>query len=149
MQPVTISRSISRTFHVIARGCGSNTSFDGSNQMQMNDLMARALAGALIGLAAVPGGKEAWAQQRTTIQLTLKNHRFEPAEPHAPAGQPLIILLKNLDQTPAEFESKTLRVEKVVVGGGQVNINIRPLAAGRYRFFDDFHEETQGFLVVE
>ena len=59
--------------------------------MHMNDLMARALAGALIGLAAVPGGKEAWAQQRTTIQLTLKNHRFEPAEPHAPAGQPLII----------------------------------------------------------
>jgi hypothetical protein len=117
--------------------------------MHMNDLMARALAGALIGLAAVPGGKEAWAQQRTTIQLTLKNHRFEPAEPQAPAGQPLIILLRNLDQTPAEFESKTLRVEKVVVGGGQVNINIRPLAAGRYRFFDDFHEETQGFLVVE
>jgi len=52
--------------------------------MHMNDLMARALASALIGLAAVPGGKEAWAQQRTTIQLTLKNHRFEPAEPHAP-----------------------------------------------------------------
>ena len=40
--------------------------------MHMNDLMARALAGALIGLAAVPGGKEAWAQQRTTIQLVIR-----------------------------------------------------------------------------
>jgi Cupredoxin-like domain len=117
--------------------------------MNTNDVIVRALAGALFGLAAISAGGNASAQQRTTVQLTLKDHRFEPAEPHAPAGQPLTIILKNLDPTPAEFESKTLRVEKVVVGRGQVTINIRPLAAGRYRFFDDFHEETQGFLVVE
>jgi hypothetical protein len=124
-------------------------SFDGSNEMNMNDMMVRVLAGALFGLAALSAIEEARAQQRTTIQLTLKNRRFEPAEARAPAGQPLTIVLKNLDPAPAEFESKTLRVEKVVVGGGQVTINIRPLAAGRYRFFDDSHEEAQGFLSVE
>lgn len=115
----------------------------------MKDLIIRSIAGAIFGFAIMSGGEPGWAQQRTTIPLTLKDHRFEPAEPHAPAGQPLTIVLKNLDPTPAEFESKTLRVEKVVVGGGQITIQIRPLAAGRYRFFDDFHEETQGFLVVE
>lgn len=115
----------------------------------LTDALLRAFAVLVLGLAALSPSGNAWAQQRTTIALTLKDHRFEPAEPHAPAGQPLIIVLKNLDPTPAEFESKTLRVEKVVVGGGQVTVNIRPLAAGRYRFFDDFHEETQGFLVVE
>lgn len=115
----------------------------------MNDIITRGIAGAVFGLAAMSAGGMACAQQPTTIPLTIKDHRFEPAEPHAPAGQPLTIVLKNLDSTPAEFESKTLRVEKVVVGGGQVTINIRPLTAGRYRFFDDFHEETQGFLVVE
>jgi hypothetical protein len=117
--------------------------------MSLNGVIIGGIAGAVFGLAAIFASGMASAQQRTTIPLTIKDHRFEPAEPHAPAGQPLTIVLKNLDPTPAEFESKTLRVEKVVVGGGQVTINIRPLAAGRYRFFDDFHEETQGFLVVE
>jgi hypothetical protein len=117
--------------------------------MSMNDIAIRRLAGATFFLAAISGAGIAGAQQRTTIPLMIKDHRLEPAEPHAPAGQPLTIVLKNLDPTPAEFESKTLRVEKVVVGGGQVTINIRPLAVGRYRFFDDFHEETEGFLIVE
>lgn len=117
--------------------------------MSMKDLVFRAMASGLFGLAAGSAFEKACAQQPTTVQLTLKNRRFEPAEPHAPAGQPLVIVLRNVDPMPAEFESKTLRVEKVVVGGGQVTINIRPLAAGRYRFFDDFHEEAQGFLVVE
>lgn len=117
--------------------------------MPMNDLIIRGGAGAVFCFAVMSGGELGWAQQRTTVPLTLKDHRFEPVEPHAPAGQPLMIVLKNVDPTPAEFESKTLRVEKVVNGGGQIAIQIRPLAAGRYRFFDDFHEEAQGFLVIE
>jgi hypothetical protein len=56
----------------------------------------------------------------------------------------------NQDPTPAEFESKTLRVEKVVAGGAKIKVQIRALSAGRYRFFDDYHEDTtEGFLVVK
>jgi hypothetical protein len=117
--------------------------------MRLKDVMGCAFIGAVAGLFVISGNETASGQQRTTILLTLRNHQFEPAEPRAPAGQSLTIVLKNLDPTPAEFESKTLRVEKVVTGGGQITIGIRPLAAGRYRFFDDFHEEAQGFLVVE
>ena len=41
-------------------------------------------------------------------------------------------------------------VEKVVAGGRKINLQIRPLTPGRYRFFDDYHEDTtEGFLVVK
>lgn len=54
------------------------------------------------------------------------------------------------DSTPAEFESKTLRVEKVVPAGGKITVRVRALQPGRYRFFDDYHEDTtEGFLIVK
>src|ERR1035441_9686641 len=89
------------------------------------------------------------AEDSVTVQISLKDHRFQPAEPHAPAGKPITIIVKNLDPAPAEFESNMLRVEKVVTGGGTITLRIRPLEPGRYRFFDDFHQETQGYLVVQ
>ena len=89
------------------------------------------------------------AEDSATVQISLKDHRFQPAEPHAPAGKPITIIVKNLDAAPAEFESNMLRVEKVVAGGGTITLQVRPLQPGRYRFFDDFHQETEGYLVVQ
>ena len=84
------------------------------------------------------------------MSLTLKDHKFSPAEPTAPAGKPIVIELANHDGTPAEFESKALRVEKIVPGGGMITVQVRPLKPGRYRFFDDYHESTtEGFLVAQ
>ena len=57
--------------------------------------------------------------------------------------------MKNLDATPMELESVSLRVEKVVAPGGEGVINIRPLAPGRYEFIDDFHQEARGALIVQ
>jgi Cupredoxin-like domain len=101
-------------------------------------------------LALFLGPLPAPAQQATVVKLTLKDHRFAPAEPHAPANKPITFVVTNLDPTPSEFESKTLRVEKVVAAGGTITLQVRPLSPGRYRFFDDYHEDTtEGFLVVE
>ena len=92
----------------------------------------------------------ALAQQAASVKLTVKNHRFEPQEALAPANKPFTIEVTNLDSTPAEFESKTLRVEKVVAAGSTITLQMRALAPGRYRFFDDYHEDTtEGFLVVQ
>jgi plastocyanin len=91
----------------------------------------------------------AQAEDSVTVNISMKDHRFAPAELHAPAGKPIVIIVKNLDSAPAEFESNMLRVEKVVTGGGTITLRIRPLDPGRYRFFDDFHPETQGYLVVK
>ena len=91
----------------------------------------------------------AYAQEATTVAVALKDHRFIPAELSAPANKPVVIVVTNQDPTPAEFESKTLRVEKVVAGGAKISVQIRALGPGRYRFFDDYHEDTtEGFLVV-
>ncbi len=101
---------------------------------------------ALLIASAFPSAR---AEDATTISLTLKDRKFAPAEPAAPAGKPITIEVSNLDSTAAEFESKTLRVEKVVPAGGKASVQVRPLKAGRYRFYDDYHEETEGFLVVK
>ncbi len=80
------------------------------------------------------GAPFAVADEATRISVTLKDHKFSPAEPTAPAGKPIVIDVSNLDSTPSEFESKTLRVEKVVPGGGKIAVQIRPLGAGPLPF---------------
>jgi hypothetical protein len=103
-----------------------------------------------LAIAMGMGAALAVADEATKISVTLKDHKFSPAEPTAPAGKPIVIEVENQDKTPAEFESKALRVEKVVPGGGKVSVQVRALPAGRYRFFDDYHESTtEGFLVTQ
>ena len=105
-------------------------------------------AGLALSVAAQSLGAE--AQDTTKLSLTLKDHKFSPAEPTAPASKPIVIELENQDKTPAEFESKALRVEKIVPGGGKITLQVRALPPGRYRFFDDYHESTtEGFLVTQ
>jgi hypothetical protein len=101
-------------------------------------------------LALVPASPAPAAEEPAKVTLTLKDHRFSPAEPTAPAGKPVVIEVTNLDSTPSEFESKPLRIEKVVPAGGKITVQVRPLPPGRYRFFDDYHEATaEGFLVAQ
>jgi heme/copper-type cytochrome/quinol oxidase subunit 2 len=88
------------------------------------------------------------AQQAASVSISVKNHRFQPAEIHAPANVPIELHVKNLDPTPMEFESVSLRVEKVVTGNSEGVIRLRPLSPGTYNFFDDFNPKTTGVLVV-
>jgi len=105
----------------------------------------------MFALAAfVALGASAARADSTLVKISLKDHHFVPAEPTAPAGTPITIEVTNTDSTPSEFESKQLRVEKVVPGGGTITVQVRALKPGRYRFYDDYHEETtQGYLVVK
>src|SRR5579883_1020833 len=81
--------------------------------------------------------------------LTIKDHRFDPAELVLPAGKKVALLVKNLDPTPEEFESVELHREKVVPAGREVTVYIGPLSPGRYGFFGDFNQETaQGAIIV-
>jgi|SRR5579872_1863946 len=102
---------------------------------------------ALLSLLAVSAGGT-WADEPVTVLITIKDHKFEPAELHAPAGKPITVNVKNLDEIAAEFESDALHVEKVVPPGREAIVRVRPLEPGRYNFFDDFHRATQGVLVV-
>ena len=104
---------------------------------------------ALLTLALLLTVVPSRAEDAVTVNISMKDHRFMPAELQAPAHKPIVIVVKNLDSAPAEFESNMLRVEKVVTGGGTITLRIRPLEPGRYRFFDDFHPSTEGYLVVK
>jgi hypothetical protein len=99
-------------------------------------------------LAAALSGGPAVAQQKTTLSLAVKNHRFQPKELHAPANVPIALRVKNLDASRMEFESVTLRVEKVIGPNAEAVIDIRPLGPGRYEFYDDFNQQADGVLVV-
>ncbi len=102
-------------------------------------------AALLVCSAGIPA-----SAQSATVQISIKNHRFEPAGITAPANTPITLKVKNFDPTPMEFESVSLRVEKVIAGNSEGVINLRPLQPGSYKFFDDFHQDTgQGVLVVK
>ena len=84
------------------------------------------------------------------VALTIREHRFEPAELRVPAGQKIKLVVHNQDATPEEFESHELNREKVVAPGAKASIFIGPLKPGRYPFFGEFHEKTaRGVVIAE
>jgi plastocyanin len=90
------------------------------------------------------------AAQEPSYTLVIKDHKFQPAEIEVPAGQKIVLLVKNDDSTPEEFESTELRREKVVPGGDQTTVYIGPLKPGRYEFFGDFNPSTaRGHIVAK
>lgn len=112
--------------------------------------MRRSFLAAATLVAVAAWGLPVRAADPVQLELTLRDHRFVPPELRAPAGVPLEITLKNEDRTAEEFESKELRVEKVVAGGKSIVIRLRAQQPGRYKFYGEFHERTaQGVLVVE
>lgn len=103
---------------------------------------------ALLAVAPVCRAEPARAEDTTSLSIVLKDHQFEPAELHAPAGRPIAIHVKNLNTIVSEFESSDLHFEKIVPVGTEAVVYVRPLQPGRYNFYDDFHHATQGYLVV-
>jgi len=117
--------------------------------MRANVIRASLIGSALAVAAMIMAGMSGAAEQAAAVAISVKGRQFQPAEVHAPANKPLAIRVKNLDSVPMEFESVSLRVEKVVAPGTEGVVNVRALAPGRYEFFDDFHQETRGTLVVQ
>ena len=103
---------------------------------------------ALCAIAVLPISPSQ-AQQATELQLTYSKGQFQPSELSAPADKPLTLRVKNLDAKAMEFESKSLRVEKVVAANSEGVINVRALKPGRYEFYDDFNEKARGALTVK
>lgn len=82
--------------------------------------------------------------------LVIKNHRFQPAEVHVPAGKRVKLVIHNQDATAEEFESHDLRREKIIPGNTKVSVWVGPLPAGEYGFFGEFHQDTaQGKLIAK
>lgn len=90
------------------------------------------------------------AQAAEEFQITIKDHRFEPAELRVPSGQKIRIRVDNQDPTPEEFESHELHREKIIGGKSQAVIFLGPLKPGTYKYFGEFHQETaQGLIIAK
>ena len=84
------------------------------------------------------------------VRLTLKDHRFVPAEVHAAQNTRIRLVVTNTDSTVEEFESPALNREKLIPPGQTVTIFLRPLKPGVYGFFGEFNPTTAtGRLIVE
>lgn len=113
--------------------------------MMMRYAFASAFAAAFLCLAGA-----AQAQETHNATITIRNHRFEPAELKVPANKRIALKVVNEDPTSEEFESKEFKAEKVIAGKSSATINIAPLKPGRYKFFGEFHESTaKGVLIAE
>jgi plastocyanin len=100
------------------------------------------LAGLSLAQAQTPAAPE--------IPLAIEQHKFTPEEIKVKAGQPFVLVITNKDATPEEFESKELRVEKVVPGNKTLKVRMGALKPGTYKFFGEYHEDTaKGRIVAE
>ncbi len=93
-----------------------------------------------IGLAAL---------EVPTYTITIKDHKFGPAQIEVPANQKVKLIVENQDSTQEEFESYSLNREKIVGAGKQIQVYIGPLKKGSYKYFSEFHKDTaQGITIV-
>jgi plastocyanin len=84
------------------------------------------------------------------FNIVIRDHKFEPQEIRVPAGKRVSIYITNEDASPEEFESRTLKVEKVIPGKSKGVVRIGPLAPGRYEFIGEFHADTaKGVVIAE
>ncbi|MCW5772697.1 MAG: cupredoxin domain-containing protein [Rhodospirillaceae bacterium] len=110
--------------------------------------MRLALASTPLALAAAPA--LAADEAPFEVRITIRDHRFVPAEYQVPAGRKLKLVVRNEDKTAEEFESIALRKEKIVKPGAEIVLEVRPLKPGRYKFFGEYHADTAvGYLIAK
>lgn len=80
------------------------------------------------------------AGEAPLVQLEMKDGVLSPQRLEVTAGQAFRLEVRNAGRTPAEFESKALKQERVLAPGVRLVLAIRPLASGRYAFVDEFRE---------
>jgi len=82
------------------------------------------------------------------VSLSLKDHAFMPAEIHVKAGVATTVTLTNDDPETEEFDSASLKIEKIVRGNSTGVMRWRPLAPGRYPFMGERHSDTARGVVI-
>ena len=80
--------------------------------------------------------------------IAIESHKFSPERIEVPAGKKVKLIVDNRDATPEEFESATLKIEKVIPGKSKATVFVGPLKAGEYKFVGEFNEKTAKGVIV-
>lgn len=103
-----------------------------------------------LGIAVSVAALSTARAQEIEKTLVIKNHMFEPAELKVPANQKIKLIVHNQDSGAEEFESKSLKREKVIAAGAKATMVIGPLKPGKYEFFGEFNPATaKGVVIAE
>ncbi|WP_145927194.1 cupredoxin domain-containing protein [Jeongeupia sp. USM3] len=100
-------------------------------------------------LAAAVLAAGAHAEDLPTFRVTIKDGAISPTRFEAPAGKRFKIEITNAGKSPAEFESIQLRKEKVLGPGVTSFVVVNATSPGEYVYFDDFHPQARGTVVVK
>jgi Cupredoxin-like domain len=106
--------------------------------------MSRILLAAFLIAVAVPA-----LADEPKVSIVIRDEGFVPTEISVPSGTKIELSIKNEQKSAAEFESHSLRREKVIPPGASATVYVGPLQPGRYEFFDEFHPKSRGFLVAK
>lgn len=113
---------------------------------------ARAAAAGLFAALTLGGcgqGTEApTSKDLPTYTIVGKEGRLIPEELRVSAGWRFKIIVRNEGSDAIEFESLSLRKEKVLAPGAQSFVVIAPLKPGEYDMFDEFHPATGRGRIV-
>ncbi|SCK28650.1 cupredoxin domain-containing protein [Vogesella sp. LIG4] len=84
------------------------------------------------------------------VKLSVDENGFNPKQLNVTAGQDFVIEVQNGSKKAIEFESKPLRVEKVIAAGKTVQLKVKALKAGSYKFVNEFNEDkVKGEIVAK
>ncbi|MBB4197308.1 hypothetical protein GGD83_001094 [Rhodoblastus sphagnicola] len=112
--------------------------------MRATRLRLTTICGFLLPLVVAP----ALAAEDPTFTLEFRDGAITPSRLEVPANTRFRLELKNSGKTPAEFESKELKKEKVLAAESDSVLVIRTLDPGEYPFFDDFHPDAPPAILV-
>ncbi len=88
------------------------------------------------------------AAEEPTFRIEFNDGAITPGRLEVPANTRFRLELKNIGKTPAEFESKELKKEKVLAADSEFVLVFRTLDPGEYPFFDDFHPDAPPAILV-
>jgi len=101
-----------------------------------------------LALAFVLSTSLAAFAQDADVAIAIKDHKFSPDRIEIPAGKKVKLVVDNQDATPEEFESNSMKIEKVIPGKSKATIYVGPLKAGEYKFAGEFNEKTAKGVIV-
>lgn len=84
------------------------------------------------------------------IKIELKNRTMNPNVIEVAANTAFTIEVNNTDNTAEEFESNSLKIEKIIPPKRSAKFKVKPLSPGEYEIFGEFHMDTcQGKIIVK
>jgi hypothetical protein len=112
--------------------------------------MTRILAAAIIAVLAGAVATPSLAEDPVQFTIVIKDHKFQPEDLKVPAGKVIELTVDNQDPTPEEFESATLKVEKIIPGNSKGKVRFGPLTADVYLFIGEFNQPgARGTVTAE